>query len=100
VANCRVWKQDPARIVGFKARGVTWHSARAAWEYNVHPKREEVSMVLPGSAFLHKRYLWLYTYMMPRPIRQWIDEKMNCEDIAMNFLISNLTQKSPIPVCV
>jgi len=96
VAICRVWKQDPERIVGFKARGVTWDGAE--WKYIAHPNREEVSMVLTGSTFFHKRYLWLYTYMMPRPIRQWIDEMINCEDIAMNFLISNLTQKSPIPV--
>lgn len=33
---------------------------------------------------------------MPEEIRQKIDELMNCEDIAMNFLISHLTRKPPI----
>ena len=30
--------------------------------------------------------------------RQWVDEHMNCEDLAMNFLISNMTGKPPIKV--
>lgn len=35
---------------------------------------------------------------MPSEIRNWVDERMNCEDIAMNFLISNVTNKAPIKV--
>jgi hypothetical protein len=40
----------------------------------------------------------LYTFQMPKLIRDSIDEKMNCEDIAMNFLVSHLSQKPPIKV--
>lgn len=43
-------------------------------------------------------YSYLYTYNMPGHIRQWVDDNMNCEDIAMNFLISNVTGKGPIKV--
>jgi glucuronyl/N-acetylglucosaminyl transferase EXT2 len=27
-----------------------------------------------------------------------VDEHMNCEDIAMNFLVANVTNKAPIKV--
>ena len=43
-------------------------------------------------------YTYLYTYMMPQPIRDKVDEYMNCEDIAMNFLVSHVTRKPPIKV--
>ena len=31
-------------------------------------------------------------------IKSWVDDHMNCEDIAMNFLIANTTGKAPIKV--
>ena len=37
---------------------------------------------------------------MPAHIRNWVDSHMNCEDIAMNFLVANYTGKAPIKVCV
>lgn len=35
---------------------------------------------------------------MPSAIRKIVDEEMNCEDIAMNFLVSHITRKAPIKV--
>ena len=35
---------------------------------------------------------------MPGDIKEWVDEHMNCEDIAMNFLVTNITRKAPIKV--
>ena len=43
-------------------------------------------------------YSYLYTNSMPGNIKSWVDEHMNCEDIAMNFLIANVTGKPPIKV--
>ena len=43
-------------------------------------------------------YSYLYTNSMPGNIKAWVDEHMNCEDIAMNFLIANVTGKPPIKV--
>lgn len=40
----------------------------------------------------------MYTTAMPGDIKEWVDEHMNCEDIAMNFLVSNMTGKAPIKV--
>lgn len=42
----------------------------------------------------------MYTTAMPGDIREWVDEHMNCEDIAMNFLVANITGKAPIKVCL
>ena len=41
---------------------------------------------------------YLYTYEMPQQIREWVDRHTNCEDIAMNFLISNYTNLPPLKV--
>lgn len=41
---------------------------------------------------------YLYTYKMPGDIKNWVDAHMNCEDIAMNFLVANVTGKSVIKV--
>ena len=43
-------------------------------------------------------YHYLYTYEMPAEIREWVDTHMNCEDIAMNFLVSNHTDLPPLKV--
>jgi len=71
-------------------------------------------MVLTGAAFFHKvrmvifsdmnsnrifhsqYYTYLYTYSMDNHIREKVDEYMNCEDIAMNFLVSHITRKPPL----
>lgn len=42
----------------------------------------------------------MYTTAMPGDIKEWVDEHMNCEDIAMNFLVANITRKAPIKVCL
>lgn len=55
-------------------------------------------MVLTGAAFLHKYWSYLYTTKMPAEVKDWVDEHMNCEDIAMNFLVANVTNKPPIKV--
>lgn len=55
-------------------------------------------MVLTGAAFLHKYWSYLYTKEMPTDIKDWVDDHMNCEDIAMNFLVANVTNKPPIKV--
>lgn len=55
-------------------------------------------MVLTGAAFHHKYWNYAYTTSMPGNIKEYVDAHMNCEDIAMNFLVSNRTNKPPIKV--
>eukprot|EP00252_Welwitschia_mirabilis_P002863 TRINITY_DN12885_c0_g1_i2.p1 TRINITY_DN12885_c0_g1~~TRINITY_DN12885_c0_g1_i2.p1 ORF type:complete len:346 (+),score=39.60 TRINITY_DN12885_c0_g1_i2:354-1391(+) len=54
------------------------------------------SMVLTKAAFLHKKYLDMYTNEMPAPIRDYVIRERNCEDIAMSFLVANATGAPPI----
>ncbi|CAG0879673.1 unnamed protein product [Darwinula stevensoni] len=52
----------------------------------------------PGAAFYHKYWSFAYWTKLPKEIKEWVDENMNCEDIAMNFLVSHFTHKGPIKV--
>uniref|UniRef100_A0A8R1EQ46 Glyco_transf_64 domain-containing protein n=1 Tax=Caenorhabditis japonica TaxID=281687 RepID=A0A8R1EQ46_CAEJA len=89
----RVWRENRERIVGFPAR----HHARFgdSMFYNSNHSCQ-TSMVLTGAAFVHKNYLRAYTYEMPSAIREHVDKIRNCEDIAMNYMVSHLTRRPPI----
>uniref|UniRef100_A0A4D5S5W6 glucuronosyl-galactosyl-proteoglycan 4-alpha-N-acetylglucosaminyltransferase n=2 Tax=Ixodes scapularis TaxID=6945 RepID=A0A4D5S5W6_IXOSC len=93
----RVWREARDRIVGFPGRFHSWDLNHHSWLYNSNYSCE-LSMVLTGAAFFHKYYSYLYTYVMPQAIRDKVDEYMNCEDIAMNFLVSHITRKPPLKV--
>uniref|UniRef100_A0A8D8IVH2 glucuronosyl-galactosyl-proteoglycan 4-alpha-N-acetylglucosaminyltransferase n=1 Tax=Culex pipiens TaxID=7175 RepID=A0A8D8IVH2_CULPI len=94
----RVWREHRDRVVGFPGRFHAWDTNTLdAWNYNSNYSCE-LSMVLTGAAFIHKYYTFLYTYALPQAIRDKVDEYMNCEDIAMNFLVSHVTRKPPVKV--
>lgn len=93
----RVWRESRDRIVGFPGRYHAWDPQHESWLYNSNYSCE-LSMVLTGAAFFHKYYSYLYSHWMAQAIRDKVDEYMNCEDIAMNFLVSHVTRKPPIKV--
>jgi hypothetical protein len=95
-----VWKSSPRSLVGFMPRvhlrdrnGVLryrcWWST---WWHGVY------SIILTKAAILHHDYLEMYTTTMPPEVRALVDQERNCEDIAMQFLISNSTGLPPIYV--
>ncbi|CAK5087028.1 unnamed protein product [Meloidogyne enterolobii] len=89
----RVWREQRDRIVGFPAR----YHARFGDTVNYDSNHTcQFNMILTGAAFLHIFYLHAYTYHMPQIIRDKVDEWTNCEDLAMNFLVSHLSRKPPI----
>ncbi|XP_050348603.1 exostosin-2 [Nymphalis io] len=92
-----VWREFPDRIVGFPSRLHVWDNVTNSWRYHSE-WTNQISMVLTGAAFHHKIWSWYYTYKMPAEIRSWVDDNFNCEDIAMNFLVANVTRKPPIKV--
>lgn len=85
------------KIVGFPSRTHVWDNVTLSWKYESE-WTNEISMVLTGAAFMHKYWNYLYTTYMPPAIKDWVDDHMNCEDIAMNFLVANITSKPPIKV--
>ncbi|ESO89598.1 hypothetical protein LOTGIDRAFT_124977 [Lottia gigantea] len=93
----QVWREFPDRLVGFPSRLHLWDNATSKWKYESE-WTNEISMVLTGAAFYHKYFSYLYTNAMPGNIKALVDEHMNCEDIAMNFLMANVTGKAPIKV--
>ena len=74
----------------------------------------EASIILTGGSFYHKYFSHAYSHLTPgniplqlyetslkvhsAHIRDWVDSHMNCEDILMNFVISNSTGKAPIKI--
>ncbi|XP_011135760.1 exostosin-2 isoform X2 [Harpegnathos saltator] len=92
-----VWREFPDRIVGFPSRIHMWDNGTNCWKYESE-WTNSISMVLTGAAFHHKYWNYMYTTAMPGDIKEWVDEHMNCEDIAMNFLVANITGKAPIKV--
>ena len=93
----RVWRENRDRLVGFPGRFHAWDLEHQSWNYNSNYSCE-LSMVLTGAAFYHKYYSYIYTYTMDSAVREMVDEFMNCEDLAMNFLVSHLTRQPPIKV--
>lgn len=93
----RIWREARDRIVGFPGRYNAWDLDHQTWLYNSNYSCE-LSMVLTGAAFFHKYYAFLYSYVMPQAIRDKVDEYLNCEDLAMNFLVAHITRKPPIKV--
>uniref|UniRef100_A0A1B6CK88 glucuronosyl-galactosyl-proteoglycan 4-alpha-N-acetylglucosaminyltransferase n=1 Tax=Clastoptera arizonana TaxID=38151 RepID=A0A1B6CK88_9HEMI len=93
----RVWREQRDRVVGFPGRFHALDLNYGGWLYNSNYSCE-LSMVLTGAAFIHKYYTYLYTHWLPQAIRDKVDEYMNCEDIAMNFLVSHITRKPPVKV--
>uniref|UniRef100_A0A1I8NI87 Exostosin-2 n=1 Tax=Musca domestica TaxID=7370 RepID=A0A1I8NI87_MUSDO len=92
-----VWREFPDRIVGFPSRLHVWENLTSHWRYESE-WTNQISMVLTGAAFHHKYWSHMYTYRMPEVIKDIVDGRMNCEDIAMNFLVANVTNKPPIKV--
>ncbi|KAJ1532048.1 hypothetical protein ONE63_000679 [Megalurothrips usitatus] len=92
-----VWREFPDRIVGFPSRTHVWDNVTKHWKYESE-WTNHISMVLTGAAFHHKYWSYMYTTAMPGDIKDWVDSHMNCEDIAMNFLVANVTNKAPIKV--
>ncbi|KAG7526466.1 exostosin-like 2 [Solea senegalensis] len=93
-----VWKQFPDQIVGFVPRK---HVSTPSGVYSYgsfelqDPETaggDKYSMVLIGAAFFHHRYLQLFQEQ-PVAVHALVDETQNCDDIAMNFVVSLYLRK-------
>lgn len=93
------WKAAPATLVGFYPRlhvgaprcGLRYVSAEPALAWH-----GRYSLVLTKAAFLHARYLSLYSEAMPAGIRNYVTKRRECEDIAMAFLVANATGRATV----
>ncbi|KPV75327.1 glycosyltransferase family 64 protein [Rhodotorula graminis WP1] len=85
----------PGRLVGFSARD--YDKVDGEVKYVVRP-RKTYSMVLSNAAWLRKE--WLHKYwedsVEMRGLRDYVDQVFNCDDLLINYLVSNLTGQPPL----
>ena len=88
-----LWMKHQTQIVGLFPRAHTVTSQGTF--YNSNPKYR-YSIILTKFMVLDSAYLDAYSNQMPASVRDYVREKGNCEDIAMNYLVTSLSNKSPI----
>jgi hypothetical protein len=96
----RSWrKYGRNRIAGALARCHN-KGEQGSWEYGGCKQDDVYSMILTNLAFVHISFLDYYSSNDPvmKKVRAYVDEHFNCEDIAMNFLVSQLTCEGPMQV--
>ena len=94
-----VWTQNADRIVGYYSRSHYWNDVQNKWCY-FSKLSNEYSIVLLNFAFYHRFYNYLYqSWLVPLlEKRNGLIAANECGDIAINFLVSHVTQMSPIKV--
>lgn len=113
-ANPKGSRAEEGRIVGFAGRDFQHHGGKDNWSYDFQPMKQ-YSMVLSNAAWFRKEWLELYWAeegMMPA-MRDYVDEGtsnlslhlvrpdravtvFNCDDLLVNYLVSNLTHLPPL----
>ena len=99
----QVWREFPDRIVGFPSRTHVHDNSSASGGHYKYESEwvNDISMVLTGVAFYHKYWHYLYTAAASpeqKEIKDWVDEHINCEDIAFNMMVANATGKAAVKV--
>lgn len=51
----------------------------------------QYSMVLTKFMFVDHQYMFMYFCLLPGKLRHYVTQHRNCEDIAMNWMVSGLT---------
>eukprot|EP00850_Spirogloea_muscicola_P013314 SM000089S23870 [mRNA] locus=s89:528550:536801:- [translate_table: standard] len=99
----KAWQESPRRLVGFFPRTHVLNETSGRWQYISMMEAGEAglgsySMLLSKLLVLDTGYLFHYTCSMPPGIHAIVDELTNCEDIAMNFLVTNHSGLGPLLV--
>ncbi|GMT11457.1 hypothetical protein PFISCL1PPCAC_2754, partial [Pristionchus fissidentatus] len=92
----KIWQSERDRIVSFVPRRRDI-DANGKASYSIE-KGSHYEFGLTGYALLHRNYLYEYFLSMPAAFRSFVDGRQNCEDIAMNYLVANLSRRPIISV--
>lgn len=94
-----VWRSSQYSIVGFMPRihivqnnKLVYRCWWRVWWHGTY------SIILTKAAILHHDFFHSYSAPEHKEVRELVDKKWNCEDIAMQFLIANITSLPPIYV--
>ena len=75
--------------------------ADGKYVYGPFPNTHELgySMVISASHIIHKAYMEMFSdaHMLPGPILKYVDEKMNCEDLAMCIMVTGFLSRTTWP---
>jgi hypothetical protein len=87
-----IWREHPLQIVGpwqvmRYASSQTFEYGSAITAYN---------LLLTSCALLHREYLILYSSDMLVNARAFVDERMNGEDLLMNFVVAASSHLPPV----
>lgn len=95
-----VWKNRPQALVGTFPRYHQYHPENGTFTYEIRsPDRPRVySIMLTKFMFMSSEYLYDYTCLLPIKIHRYIDEHINCEDIALNLMVTGMTGAKPVAV--
>ena len=88
------WRSNPNGMAGYYPRLASSKSkSPTEFLYHTWPVvfwRHKFNFVLTKASFMHSKYLGLYSgHLFPQAVRDYVDEHMNCEDVAMALLVAN-----------
>jgi len=92
-----VWRARPESIVGFFPR-IHGRKEDGSVYYEMAGVYHKYDIILTKGMMINSNYLHAYTCVLAPEIHRYVDMGMNCEDIAMNMMVSGLTNAAP--VCV
>ncbi|KAK7206816.1 glycosyl transferase family 64 domain-containing protein [Myxozyma melibiosi] len=94
------WQRQPDSLVGFAPRVECFdpkaNTYKYCWAYKMNPQR--YSIILTKLMFMDEHFLFLWRCGLPDHILKYVDDLVNCEDIAMNFLMTGVTGQPPFHI--
>lgn len=94
LATYFIWRDHPYSTVGLIER--SHEQSKGIYKYVTDPEyQRKYSIILAGAMFIHKNYFTSYTNDMTAEVRRLVDTNMNCEDIAMSFLVAFVSRRPP-----
>ena len=91
----------PHMLVGYIARTHGYNDVTKSYYYRIQgvTTPQKYSITLTIAAFLHRKYLDLYTNTVPTEARKFVDENINCEDLFLVAIISKFLKEMDRPQC-
>ena len=97
------FQQNRNKLVGFFARkhvelsnGIFVYGGPSL-DSGTRLGRYSYSLILIGATFMHREYLEIFNSdEVPSAVREMIDQKDNCEDIALNFVVGRHLAKTSV----
>lgn len=90
-----VWKRRKDGITGYFPRIHHYGGKRKPSMYEMAGTQHEYSIILTKAMFINADFLYAYTCLLPHEVHAYVDEHLNCEDIAMNMLVTGMSGEAP-----